>query len=206
MCDCISKGLTHIFNITYRQTVTCDLIWIKSCALKVGKSDETHICEWSFMRLTTRTNLATRILMTCAVNDGATVRTSQIAEKCNASNNHLLQVVHQLHSGGYVDTIRGRNGGLRLARPMEQISIGEVFRLFESHTPFAECFDAQTNTCPLSKTCRLRSFIGRALDAFYHELDMITLSDLVKGNCGLSAILDLAPQLSSSCSPSEPVA
>jgi Rrf2 family nitric oxide-sensitive transcriptional repressor len=136
--------------------------------------------------------------MACGVNDGAKVRTSEIATKCNASTHHLSQVVNLLSSNGYVETIRGRNGGLRLSRPMEKVSIGEVFRLFEASVPFAECFDAQTNTCPLTTVCRLRNYITRALDAFYHELDMVTLADLVKGNCGLSELLDLAPQSVSS--------
>ncbi len=151
------------------------------------------------MRLTTRTNLASRILMACAVNDGVTVRTSEIAEKCNASVNHLLQVVNQLHANGYIETIRGRSGGLRLARSAEQISIGQVFRIFEAGVPFAECFDVASNTCPLSTNCRLRTYIARAVEAFYHELDMVTLEDLVKGNCGLTALLDMAPQLENVC-------
>lgn len=151
------------------------------------------------MRLTTRTNLATRILMMCAVNDGVTVRSSEIAEKCNASVNHLLQVANLLQTHGFVQTIRGRTGGLRLARPMDQISIGQVFRVFESGVPFAECFDPDTNTCPLAASCRLRSFITRALEAFYHELDMVTLADLVRGNCGLSTLLDMSPVADFSC-------
>lgn len=153
------------------------------------------------MRLTTRTNLASRILMACAVNDGVTVRTSQIAARCNASTHHMLQVVNLLHGNGFVETIRGRSGGLRLARPMDQISIGEVFRVFEAGVPFAECFDAQTNTCPLSDTCRLRSFISRALEMFYHELDMITLADLVKGNCGLESVLAMSDRVALPCKP-----
>ncbi|WP_342070627.1 RrF2 family transcriptional regulator [Yoonia algicola] len=151
------------------------------------------------MRLTTRTNLAARILMACAVNEGVTVRTSEIAKKCNASTHHLLQVVNLLQSNGFVETIRGRSGGLRLARSMDAISIGAVFRVFEAGVPFAECFDAETNSCPLSATCRLRTYISRALEAFYHELDMVTLADLVKGNCGLSALLDMSPQAAMSC-------
>lgn len=151
------------------------------------------------MRLTTRTNLASRILMACAVNDGMTVRTAEIAEKCNASTHHLLQVVNLLQSGGFVQTIRGRNGGLKLTRPMEQISIGEIFRIFEAGTPFAECFDAETNSCPLAGSCRLRSFLTRALEAFYHELDMVTLADLVKGNCGLKSLLDMMPPTDVTC-------
>lgn len=151
------------------------------------------------MRLTTRTNLASRILMACAVNNGMTVRTSEIAEKCNASTHHLLQVANLLQSNGFIETVRGRSGGLRLARPMDRISIGEVFRVFEAGTPFAECFDAEHNTCPLSGSCRLRNYISRALEAFYHEMDMVNLADLVKGNCGLASLLDMMPRVQSSC-------
>ena len=84
------------------------------------------------MRLTTRTNLALRVLMSCAANDGQILRTQDIAERCNASVNHLLQVVNMLQDQGFVQTIRGRSGGLRLAVSPEQLSIGRVFRLFES--------------------------------------------------------------------------
>jgi len=151
------------------------------------------------MRLTTRTNLAARILMACAVNDGMTVRTSEIAAKCNASSHHLLQVVRLLQGHGFIHTIRGRNGGLRLAQPMESISIGQVFRIFESDTAFAECFDEKKNTCPLSSTCRLRTYISRALEAFYEELDQVLLADLVTGNCGLAALLDMMPTVTATC-------
>ena len=151
------------------------------------------------MRLTIRTNLASRILMACAVNEGAIVRTADIAKRCNASVNHLQQVVNLMQCNGFVETVRGRSGGLRLARPMERISIGQVFRLFESSVPLAECFDPATNTCPLSATCRLRGYITRAVEAFYHELDMVTLADLVKGNCGLAALLDMAPRFDAEC-------
>lgn len=72
--------------------------------------------------------------MAFAVNDDVKVRTSDITEKCNASTRHLLQVVSLLHSHGFIVTIRGRSGGLRLARAMEKISIGEVFRVFKSST------------------------------------------------------------------------
>lgn len=151
------------------------------------------------MRLTTRTNLAARILMSCAVNDGVTLRTSDIAKKCNASVNHLLQVVNMLQNNGFIDTLRGRTGGLRLMRPMEDISIGAVFRVFEAGMPFAECFDEATNTCPLTKTCRLKGYLTRAVESFYCELDQVTLADLVQGNCGLAALLDLSPARAVDC-------
>lgn len=151
------------------------------------------------MRLTTRTNLALRVLMACSVNNAKILRTADIAERCNASVHHLLQVVNTLQDHGFVETLRGRNGGIRLARRDGDISIGEVFRIFESGTPFAECFDPAQNTCPLVTSCRLRGYLQRALEAFYHELDLVTLSDLVNGNCGLSALLTFASQPLPSC-------
>jgi Rrf2 family nitric oxide-sensitive transcriptional repressor len=151
------------------------------------------------MRLTTKTNLAARVLMACAYNRGKTMRTSDIALVSNASLNHLLQVVNGLQAYGFIETLRGRHGGLRLARPPEQVSMGAVFRVFEAGHPFAECFDAETNTCPLSTECRLRGYIARAVEAFYHELDMVTLEDLTRGNCGLEALLNLPDTLADAC-------
>ena len=151
------------------------------------------------MRLTTRTNLAIRVLMFCAVNDGRTVRTAEIAARCNASLNHLLQVVNLLQERGFVATTRGRAGGLRLARAQAEISVGQVFRVLEAGTPFAECFDPAANTCPLTGTCRLRGWLERALEAFFAELDRVTLADLVQGNCGLSALLKLTATLEPDC-------
>lgn len=145
------------------------------------------------MRLTIRTNLAARVLMSCAVNAGRQLRAADIAAACNASGNHLAQVIHQLQVNGFVVTQRGRTGGLQLARAPQDISIGQVFRLFESGVPFAECFAPEGNTCPLVTDCRLRGFISRAVEAFYHELDLVTLEDLVRGNCGLTRLLELVP-------------
>ena len=145
------------------------------------------------MRLTTRTNLAARILMTCATNGDRLMRTAEIAEMCNCSTNHAAHVVQRLQIEGYLTTLRGRCGGICLALPPDRISIGAVFRLFESEIPFAECFDSANNACPLTGACRLRNYIQRALDAFYHELDMVTLDDLVRGNCGLGELLSMRP-------------
>ncbi|MFZ5751518.1 MAG: RrF2 family transcriptional regulator [Pseudomonadota bacterium] len=143
------------------------------------------------MRLTTRTNLAMRALMFCAVNDDRIVRKHEIAVGCNASENHLAQVVNTLAQQGFVETHRGRSGGLRLARPPEAISVGAVFRAFETGSPFAECFEPDSNTCPLTATCRLRVALAAALESFYAALDRISLRDLVEDNTGLETILRL---------------
>ena len=73
------------------------------------------------MRLTTRTNLALRVLMTCGINHGEKLRTADIAERCNASVHHLLQVVHTLQEHEFIETLRGRSGGLKLARDSDAI-------------------------------------------------------------------------------------
>lgn len=145
------------------------------------------------MRLTTRTNLAARILMTCASNKDRRLRTGEIAGLCNCSTNHAAHVVQRLQAEGYLTTLRGRSGGICLARDTDKISMGAVFRLFESEIPFAECFAPDTNACPLIDDCRLRNYLHRAVEAFYHELDMVTLDDLVRGNCGLTALLAIRP-------------
>lgn len=153
------------------------------------------------MRLTTRTNLAMRVLMFCAVNAGRNVRSAEIAATCNASINHLMQVVHLLNMHGFVVASRGRSGGLVLAKPAKEIVVGAVFRVFESGLPFAECFSEDGNTCPLTEHCRLRSGIARAVEAFYHELDLMTLDELVANNCGLEALLSLEAIPASRCAP-----
>jgi Rrf2 family nitric oxide-sensitive transcriptional repressor len=145
------------------------------------------------MRLTTRTNLAMRALMFCAVNAGRTVRKSDIATACNVSENHLAQVIHLLGVKGFLQTQRGRTGGLKLARPAPEISVGEVFRTLESDVPFIECFTGGESNCPLHSFCRLTCVLKDAVEAFYAKLDEVTLADLVVDNCDLNSLLQMAP-------------
>lgn len=141
------------------------------------------------MRVTKRTNIAMRVLMFCAANPGRLVTKSEIAQKCNASENHLAQVINQLAQLGYLHTQRGRNGGLELGRPASQIVIGDIFRALEAPVPLAECFADVDNTCPLKDACRLRTALNDASDAFYATLDPITLDALVCDNTPLMDIL-----------------
>lgn len=142
------------------------------------------------MRLTTRTNLALRTLMVCAVNPNRIVRKSDVAQAINASENHLAQVVNQLGQSGFITTLRGRHGGFSLARPASEISVGSVFRTFEADLPFIECFSSE-NTCPLKGVCRMSAHLSRAIESFYASLDPVMLGDLTSCNDGLEAILAL---------------
>ncbi|MGR3635746.1 MAG: RrF2 family transcriptional regulator [Shimia sp.] len=144
------------------------------------------------MRITKRTNIAIRVLMFCAVNHGRLVTKHEIAQRCNASENHLAQVINQLAQMGVLHTQRGRNGGLELARPAAEIEIGDIFRTMEAPVPLAECFADVDNSCPLVDACRLRVALTEALDVFYARLDQVTLDTLVCGNDALATLL--APQ------------
>lgn len=141
------------------------------------------------MRVTKRTNIAIRVLMYCAAHNDRLVTKSQVAERCNASENHLAQVVNQLGQLGYLKTHRGRNGGLELGRAPADIRIGDVFRAMEAPVPLAECFADVDNTCPLVDACRLRIALADAAEVFYAHLDAVTLDALVCDNHALMDIL-----------------
>lgn len=143
------------------------------------------------MRLTTRTNLAMRTLMFCAVNEGRIVRKHEVAQTCGASENHLAQVIHLLARQGFLKTQRGRAGGLMLARDARAIHVGAVFRVFEGVLPFTECSE-DAGACPLVGACRLKCVLSEALEGFYKALDKVSLADLVSGNADLHALLKVA--------------
>ncbi|WP_050528283.1 RrF2 family transcriptional regulator [Pseudorhodobacter aquimaris] len=147
------------------------------------------------MRLTVRTNLAMRTLMHCAVNEGQVVRKQEVAKSCDASENHLAQVIHKLAQAGFITTVRGRSGGLKLSRPPASIRVGEVVRCFEASVPFTQCMETDplaAANCPLVDACRLKFAFGTALEAFYASLDRLTLVDLIKDNSGLRRMLTVA--------------
>ncbi|MBE1292540.1 MAG: Rrf2 family transcriptional regulator [Rhodobacteraceae bacterium] len=141
------------------------------------------------MRITKRTNIAIRVLMYCAAHRGRLVTKHEIASVCNASENHLAQVIHQLALMGVLSTQRGRKGGLELAREPKNIEIGEIFRAMENGVPLAECFADVDNSCPLVDACRLKMALQEAAEAFYSRLDAVTLDSLVCGNTALLGIL-----------------
>ena len=141
------------------------------------------------MRITKRTNIAIRLLMFCTAHQGRLVTKHEIAARCNASENHLAQVINQLAQLGVIHTQRGRNGGLNLSRSADEICIGDVFRQVEGGLPMVECFADVDNTCPLVEACRLRDALSRAGEAFYSALDGVTLESMTCDNFDLQRIL-----------------
>ncbi len=140
------------------------------------------------MRITKRSNIAMRVLMYCAANTGGLVTKAEIAQRCKISESHLAQVINKLARLDYLHTQRGRSGGIALARPADQIVIGEIFRHLEAPVTQSECFADVDNSCPLVSACRLRAALADAVHAFFAHLDGITLDALVCNNPRLHAI------------------
>lgn len=130
------------------------------------------------MRLTNFTNYALRMLQYVALHPDELSRVPDIAIIHRASVHHMIKVANTLGREGFLETVRGRSGGVRLARPADQIRIGDVVRLTEAPLDLAECFNAETNNCPLVEVCRLRAAWQKALGAFFEVLDEITVADI----------------------------
>jgi len=132
------------------------------------------------MRLTTYTDYALRTLMYLAANRERLVTIQDIANAHDIAKNHLTKVVHQLGIMGVVESLRGRNGGLRLGREPDQINIGAVVRSTEPDFYMAECFDPGKSHCIMSAACSLKDVLNDATTAYLAVLDGITLDYLMK--------------------------
>jgi len=142
------------------------------------------------MRLTSYTDYALRALIYLAVKDDLATIT-EIAERYAISRNHLVKIVHDLGRRGYLRTVRGKHGGIRLARRPPEINLGQVVRDMEPDMALVECFDAGSGGCRIESACVLRRSLDRALDAFLRELDGYTLADLAHPRHALGRALAL---------------
>jgi len=141
------------------------------------------------MRLTLHTDYALRVMMQLAVEEDL-VTIEAIAQAYDISRNHVMKVVQRLAALGYVDSRRGRNGGLRLARVAREINVGELVRKMEETGQFVECFDSATSGCVVSPVCGLRHALAGAVDQFLGHLDKFTLADLVHKPVAFRALLN----------------
>jgi len=130
------------------------------------------------VRLTSYTNYALRTLQLAALKEPELIRVDDVVRVHRLARPHIVKIVHELGRSGYIATQRGRNGGFRLARPAEDIVVGEVVRLTEGTLDVVECFNPETNTCPLIGVCRLSRKIQEATRAFMAVLDDLTIADI----------------------------
>ncbi|MEM0900095.1 MAG: iron-responsive transcriptional regulator RirA [Pseudomonadota bacterium] len=144
------------------------------------------------MKLTKQTDYAFRILMFCAAGGSRLSRVADIAKAYGASEAFLFKILQRLVEGGTVETVRGRSGGIRLAKPAASITLADVVRLTEDNLSVADCDDNPESDCPLLENCRLTSALIEAKRAFFAVLERYTIDDLAKPS---AAVVNLLTQL-----------
>lgn len=130
------------------------------------------------MRLTTMTDYALRLLVYIGQNRDRLCTIAEVARVHGISEAHLMKITHQLGLGGWIETVRGKGGGMRLAREPDQINLGELVRRVEPDFALVECLGV-ADLCSLSGNCRLTEVFNGALAAFMARLDAVTLADVL---------------------------
>lgn len=131
------------------------------------------------MHLTRYTDYSLRTLLYLGMRPEKLATISEIAAYHGISRNHLMKVVHQLGTNGYIDTLRGKGGGIKLARAPEQIVVGDVVRSMEENMHIVACFQPDFSACVIGPACRLKAIMDEALQNFLGTLDLYTLADLI---------------------------
>jgi len=141
------------------------------------------------MRLTQYSNYALRTLMFANLHSDRLCQCQEVADAFNISKAHLVKCVHHLGQWGFIKSVRGRNGGFKLARPAEDITVGAVIRKTEDTIELVECFNSETNTCPLISQCKLNLVLMQAMKRFMDEMDQVTIADITSNQRSLLNLL-----------------
>jgi len=144
------------------------------------------------MHLTTYTDYALRVLIALALSPQKLITIADLAGAYGISEHHLMKVVHQLGRAGYLETVRGHGGGIRLKKAPAEIGLGEVVRQTEPDLALVECFRG-SGRCAIQPACTLSGVLGEALRAFLGVLDQYTLADLANKPQALGALLKIRP-------------
>lgn len=139
------------------------------------------------MRLSVHTDYSLRTLMYLAANDGHH-SIAEISASYGISKNHLMKVAQRLAAEGFVKSVRGRNGGLFLSQPADQINIGHVVRTMEDMGSFVSCFDDSGRSCVVHPVCGLRHVFSDAIESFLRHLDDYSIADVIGDKRKFSAV------------------
>lgn len=129
------------------------------------------------MQLTLFSDYSLRLLLYLTMHRDRLVSVPEVSDAYGISRHHLVKVVQRLIELELIESVRGRGGGLRLAREPAHINVAAVVRETEPHLNLVECFDARTNTCPIDPACGLKRALVAAQAAFFAELERYTLAD-----------------------------
>ena len=146
------------------------------------------------VRLTVYTDYTLRVMMYLALSypRGGVVTIVEIARAYDISRSHLMKIVNELSQNGFVAAVRGRAGGLRLARPPEEISVGQLVRMAEKDFAVVPCHDQGSDShCAILPACNLKRGMRRAVEAFLRELDGMTLAQTITAPKAAAALLDI---------------
>lgn len=141
------------------------------------------------MQISKFSDYALRILIHLATHEDGLMSTREIAQMQKLPFNHLAKISQWLTHEGYVESLRGRNGGMRLALPPEAISIGGLLRKSERGTPLVECMKEDGGCCVMTPACGLLPILNEAQEMFFTTLDGKTLQDVLNGNGGMRNLL-----------------
>lgn len=143
------------------------------------------------MRMTYHTDYAIRMLIYVALKPDGLSTVNEIAQSYGLSRNHLLKVALTLRKLGLIESMRGRSGGIRLAKSAEQINVGTIVRATEEDFSLVECMQATGGLCVISPVCRLKGMFAEALQSYLAVLDGYTLADVIHNKGALQPYLGL---------------
>jgi len=149
------------------------------------------------MQLTLYTDYSLRVLIFLSLNRDRTSTISEIADFYQISRNHLVKVVHNLSQKGYINSTRGKGGGLVLAHDPQNINVGAVVRDTEPNFHIVDCFNEATTPCSVEPLCKLKGILGSALGEFMQVLDQYKISDMLQNPETGEAIVSLDPTITS---------
>ena len=160
-----------------------------TCGLALKRYIECIFSWEEGMRLEKQTDYSLRVLMFLATNRDRMCTIAEIADRYDISQAHLMKVVHLLGKASFVETVRGRSGGMRLAGDGTTIRLGDIVRRMESDLAPVECLRASGGNCLITSCCRLKGVLSRAMAAYLAVLDGVTVAELVKDNDALALLL-----------------
>jgi Rrf2 family nitric oxide-sensitive transcriptional repressor len=146
------------------------------------------------MRVTLHTDYALRMLAFIAAHPSGHCTVNDVADAYNLSHHHLMKVAQRLRQSGFIETTRGRAGGIRLAVPPDKVNIGAVVRATEDDFALVECLQAEGGRCAISRACRMKDMFVEALAAYLAVLDQYTLGHVMHNRTLLRRLLRIVSE------------